>query len=97
MADKEKEMMTEAPSRPDYASAVADIIHGKRTRDEKLELLKDFHESDIADALPLLNSQERKTLFSLIVEYMASEIMAYVEDPAEYLKEIGVDAAADLL
>ena len=97
MNENEKELTMEAPVHPDYAKAVAAVVHSKRTRDEKLELLKDFHESDIADALPLLTESERKTLFALIGEETASEIMAYVEEPAQYLKEIGVDAAADLL
>lgn len=97
MPEEEKELEIEAPERPDLAQSIVNVIRGVGTREEKLERLADFHENDIADALPLLTPEERATLFSVMEPEDASEVMAYAEDAAGYLKEMGVDKAADLL
>ncbi len=59
--------------------------------------LSDYHESDIADAMTELSTEERKHVYaSLPAEYL-SEIIAYMEDAHEYLSELSVQQAASLI
>ena len=95
--EEEKLQEEEAPERPDLAEQIVRVIRGEGTREEKLERLRDFHENDLADALPMLTEKERAVLFNVLGDDYASEILAYVEAPAPYLKELGVGRSADLI
>lgn len=59
--------------------------------------LSDYHDNDIAEAFEQLNENERKSLYPVLGVERISEIFSYIEDPDEYLRELGIDGAAQVL
>lgn len=59
--------------------------------------LSDYHDNDIAEAFEQLNENERKALYPVLGAERISEIFSYIEDPGEYLRELGIDGAAQVL
>ena len=43
-----------SPERPDYAAEILDIIRSNKSEEELFELLDDYHDNDLADALELM-------------------------------------------
>lgn len=85
------------PERPDYAEAIAALVKNTDSLKELRDLLEDYHENDIADALPLLTSTERKKLYRSIGMENTSEIFTYLDDVSTYLGEIDAEKAADIV
>lgn len=85
------------PERPDYAEAIAELVKNTDSLKELRDLLEDYHENDIADALPLLTSTERKKLYRSIGMDKTSEIFTYLDDVSTYLGEIDAEKAADIV
>ena len=82
---------------PDYAQELADILHSGMSLEEKKERLQDYHENDIADTLPLLTKEERLRLYRLMGEEATAEVFAYLEEPEQYIKELDIEKAADII
>lgn len=59
--------------------------------------LSDYHDNDIAEAFEQLNENERKALYPVLGAERISEIFSYIKDPDEYLRELGIDGAAQVL
>ncbi len=59
--------------------------------------LSDYHDNDIAEAFEQLNENERKALYPVLGAERISEIFSYIEDPDKYLRELGIDGAAQVL
>lgn len=59
--------------------------------------LSDYHGNDIAEAFEQLNENERKALYPVLGAERISEIFSSIEDPDEYLRELGIDGAAQVL
>lgn len=59
--------------------------------------LSDYHDNDIAEAFEQLNENERKALYPVLGAERISEIFSYIEDPDEYLRELGINGAAQVL
>lgn len=59
--------------------------------------LSDYHDNDIAEVFEQLNENERKALYPVLGAERISEIFSYIEDPDEYLRELGIDGAAQVL
>ena len=92
------EGQAEVFERPDYAAQLSHILRDQSlTRSEKKSLLADYHANDLADVLQELTPEERRRLYALLDQDSVSEIFSYLEDSSEYLKELGVEAAADVL
>ena len=87
----------EVPEHPDYAQEIASLLRGELSLTEKRERLADYHANDLADALPLLSREERLTLYRLIGADEVSEVFAYLEDPGEYISELDIEKAADII
>lgn len=64
---------------------------------ELLDKLSDYHENDIAEAFEELSEEERRKLYPILGAERVAEIISYIEDPDEYLKEIGIDRAAKVI
>lgn len=93
----EEPVERKAPERPDYAEDIASLIKNTDSLKELRELLEAYHENDIADALPLLTSTERKKLYRSIGMDKTSEIFTYLDDVSTYLDEINAEEAADIV
>ncbi len=98
LQQEEKNENEEVTERPNYAEELVGILREKKlTREELHDELAGYHANDIADALPLLNHEERFELYRAIGEEEVAEVFAYLEDPAEYINELDVEKAADII
>ena len=100
--DKDKEKAKdpeEAPmEHPDYAAELVAMVRSELPEKEKVELLQDYHASDVADALELLDKNERQRLYRLLAATdNASEVFSYLEDAGKFLAELDVEKAADIV
>lgn len=80
-----------------YVEEIVQLIHSHQDIKELSELLENYHENDIADALEYLTVEERDTLYEAVGIERASDILAYLEDPEPYFKELDLEFAADIL
>ncbi|MDO4379615.1 MAG: magnesium transporter [Clostridia bacterium] len=89
----EKEVLNESA----YVSEILEILRSNLPREELIEQLSDYHESDIADALELMTKEERKKIYPVLGAEYVAEIFSYIENPTQYLHEIDVKKAAKVL
>lgn len=82
---------------PNYVEELLEIIRSDRPNEEIRDLLSDYHENDIADALEQLTSKERKKLYGILGPEKVSEIVSYLDDPALYLSEMELERAAEVI
>ena len=73
------------------------LIRANKPDRELREILEDYHESDIADAIELITKEERKKLYHLLGAEKASDIFAYLEDPEEFINELDIRSAAKII
>ncbi|MGN1399843.1 MAG: magnesium transporter [Erysipelotrichaceae bacterium] len=85
-------------SNPEYVSEILDKISLNTLNDDLLiEIINDYHPSDIADALEQSEEAVRKYFFKEVDAEIMSEILAYMEDVDIYLKEIDIKQVADII
>ena len=73
------------------------LIRANKPDRELREILEDYHESDIADAIELITKEERKKLYHILGAEKASDIFAYLEDPEEFINELEIRSAAKII
>lgn len=74
-----------------------DLLKSNLSKEELIEKLSDYHERDIARAIPSLSEDERKRLYDIIDEKVLADIFAYLDDVGEYLEELSDEDAADII
>ena len=85
-------------SNPEYVSEILEKLNKNNITDDLLiEIINDYHPSDIADALEQTDESIRKIFFKEIDADIMSEILAYMEDVNIYLKELDIKQAADII
>ena len=89
----EKEILKE----PNYVEEILDLIRSDLSDDELLEKLEDYHENDIAGAIEKLTKEERLKVYRILGEERISEIVAYLEDVDQYLKELDIKHVAKII
>ena len=62
-----------------------------------VEKLDDYHANDIAQSLEYLTKDERLSLYEILGDEWVSEILSYVEEPEQYINELGVEKLADII
>ena len=72
-----------------FAEKIVEIIRTSPSINEMREQLQDYHDNDIAQSLQCLNRAERNLLYSALDAEWLAEIISYLDDPAEYIDEIG--------
>ncbi len=83
--------------RNSYATEIVELIKEHINDKELSDLLSDYHENDIADAIITLTPDERKKIYPILgAEYIA-DIFSYIEDAHEYLKELQIEKAAKII
>lgn len=90
---EKKEVLKE----PVFAKEIAEIMKSSHSIDEMREQLRDYHENDIAQSLKFLNKDERKRFYRALDAKWMAEIIAYLDNPAEYIEEIGIDKLAEII
>lgn len=81
----------------EYEGEVLELVRQALQKQEISDELEQYHDNDIAAILPELTYEERQSLYALFGVERFSDIFAYVEDPEDYIAEMGVETAADIL
>ena len=85
-------------SNPEYVCEILEKLNKNNITDDLLiEIINDYHPSDIADALEQTDESIRKIFFKEVDADIMSEILAYMEDVNIYLKELDIKQAADII
>jgi len=91
------EMRKEVLMEPGFARQIVEIIKSTRSIDEMTEKLKDFHDKDIAQSFELLNTAERNLLYSALDAEWLADIISYIDNPVQYVEEIGIEKLAAII
>ena len=77
---------------------IVELIRDKSLpREELEERLSQYHESDIADALMTLEIEEREEFLKTLSKDQLALIIPYFDNPEEYIEELPVSTAADIV
>lgn len=80
----------------DYLQEIKEIILSKQPELQK-ELLEDYHESDIADVVELLDKDERLRLYEILGDERTALVFSYLENVDEIVSELEYDDVADII
>ena len=67
------------------------VIRSNLDKEKLVEKLDDYHANDIAQSLEYLTKDERLSLYEILGDEWVSEILSYVEEPEQYINELGVE------
>lgn len=73
------------------------VIRSNLDKEKLVEKLDDYHANDIAQSLEYLTKDERLSLYEILGDEWVSEILSYVEEPEQYINELGVEKLADIV
>lgn len=73
------------------------VIRSNLDKEKLIEKLDDYHANDIAQSLEYLTKDERLSLYEILGDEWVSEILSYVEEPEQYINELGVEKLADII
>ena len=90
-------MRKEVLKEPVFTEKIVKIIRLSSSMEEMSEKLKDYHNNDIAQSLALLNRAERNLLYSAVDAKWMADIISYMDDPAAYIEEIGINKLAEII
>lgn len=82
---------------PKYIDEIVSIIRSNLKKDELIEKLNDYHENDIAQSLEYLTKSERLALYDVLGDGWVSEVLAYVEEPQQFINELDAKKLADII
>ncbi len=85
------------PEKRDYTEELLQIVKSADSQKRKREQISEYHDNDIAEIIPLLTQEERKTLYKILGVDAISAVFAYVDDASEYLAELDNEKVADIL
>lgn len=94
---KEKEDKTMKKTYSDHVQEIAELLRGNLTPASLQEKLTDYHESDIASALEILNREERYRVYNILNSDILAEVLEYAEDIEEYFDEMSIVKQAEVL
>ena len=81
----------------DFEQEIASLIKSGYDSEKLKELLDDYHDNDIARALPLLTTKERRILYVALGDERLSDVFSYLDDPEPFIDEISDAKAADIV
>lgn len=88
-------MEKELDQETSFIDEILEIIRANLPAEELVNQLGDYHENDIAQSLEFLTKEERLELYDKLGPEMVSEILTFLDDPAEYIAEFEIkDLAA---
>lgn len=90
-------MRKEILKEPVFVEEIVDIIKFSHSMEEMREKLRDYHDNDIAQSFECLNRAERNLLYSALDAKWMAEIISYIDNPAMYVEEIGIEKLAEII
>lgn len=82
---------------PKITDEIISVIRSNSDKNKLIEKLDDYHANDIAQSLEYLTGDERLALYDVLGAEWVSEILAYVEQPKQYIEEIGIEKLAEII
>lgn len=82
---------------PKIVEEIVAVIRSGAEKKQLLQRLDDYHANDIAQSLSYLSQTERLSLYAVLGVEWVSEILAYVEDPEPYARELGAEKLAAII
>lgn len=82
---------------PKIVEEIVAVIRSGAEKKQLLQRLDDYHANDIAQSLSYLSQTERLCLYAVLGVEWVSEILAYVEDPEPYARELGTEKLAAII
>lgn len=82
---------------PKIVEEIVAVIRSGAEKKQLLQRLDDYHANDIAQSLSYLSQTERLSLYAVLGVEWVSEILAYVEDPDPYARELGTEKLAAII
>ena len=82
--------ITAAMQHPDYDREIITVIRSKLTPKLLQKRLHEYHEKDIAEALELLQKDERHKLYSILDTQTLADVLEYSQQRNLYLEEINI-------
>ena len=96
-ASKEDKNMMNRMVNKEFAQEIAAVIRTAQNGDRLPELLKHYHQRDVAKAVTLLTDAERERLFRQLDARTLAEIFPYLDDASRFLAELPADLAAAVI
>lgn len=90
-------MRKEVLKEPKFTEDIVSIIRSGLGRELLIEKLSDYHEKDIAQSFAFLTREERKALYDTLGAEWISNIFSYIEEPQDYIEELGIDKLAEVI
>ena len=90
-------MRKEVLKEPKFTEDIVSIIRSGFGREQLIEKLSDYHEKDIAQSFAFLTREERKALYDTLGAEWISNIFSYIEEPQDYIEELGIDKLAEVI
>ena len=90
-------MRKEVLKEPKFTEDIVSIIRSGLGREQLIEKLSDYHEKDIAQSFVFLTREERKALYDTLGAEWISNIFSYIEEPQDYIEELGIDKLAEVI
>ena len=81
----------------EFAQEIAAVIRTAQNGDRLPELLKHYHQREVAKAVTLLTDAERERLFRQLDARTLAEIFPYLDDASRFLAELPADLAAAVI
>ena len=81
----------------EFAQEIAAVIRTAKNGDRLPELLKHYHQRDVAKAVTLLTDAERERLFRQLDDRTLAEIFPYLDDASRFLAELPANLAAAVI
>lgn len=82
---------------PKIVEEIVAVIRSGAEKKQLLQRLDDYHANDIAQSLSYLSQTERLSLYAVLGDEWVSEILAYVEEPEPYARELGTEKLAAVI
>lgn len=67
---------------------IVDIINSENTTEEKIKLISQYHEHDIANSLKYLTKEQRLHLYKFLDDETVAEMFSYLDDVDDFISEI---------
>lgn len=82
---------------PKIVEEIVAVIRSGAEKKQLIQRLDDYHANDIAQSLSYLSQTERLSLYAVLGDEWVSEILAYVEEPEPYARELGTEKLAAII
>jgi len=93
----EDELKTTPLQSDSFEQEIAQAIKSGYSAEKLNELLADYHDNDVARALPLLTTKERRLLYVALGDERLSDVFSYLDDPEPFIEELSDAKAADIV